>query len=435
MKEHGLDVQKLTVTGDAGRRAVQAVRTPLGQASTCIGERDASRPGRFFWLAGLLAFICSRRLSPACSSWVRRIGQRRLAALHVAVAVSVASASVAALMIVLGGMPLGYFLARSIRAVAVLGFLVQLPLALPPLTSGVLLLFLLGPKPVGRLTGGALTDSFAGIVLAEMFVAAPFLIIAAKSAFRPSTRYSKTSPPRSAAARSRFFRVVPAGRVAGHPRGTGACVAARVRRIRRDGDGRLSPVFAAGLYLRRVRRPGAAGDDAVAAADLARHCRHGLQPRLLYSRRRASRRCCMDSGDAAAQPTRRAARCRERRDRRSRLPAETPSRRFRSRHCVGAATRRLAIIGPSGSGKSLTLSLIAGLERDERGSCACVDGRDLGALAARAPSDRLYAAGLRPVSAYDGGEQLAFPVDADATSARYWLERLGLAARTSATAA
>jgi molybdate transport system permease protein len=68
---------------------------------------------------------------------------------------------------------------------AVLGFLVQLPLALPPLASGVLLLFLLGySSPLGRLTSGALTDSFSGIVLAEAFVAAPFLIIAARSTCR-----------------------------------------------------------------------------------------------------------------------------------------------------------------------------------------------------------------------------------------------------------
>ncbi len=67
---------------------------------------------------------------------------------------------------------------------AALGFVVQLPLALPPLASGVLLLFLLGfASPLGRLTGGALTDSFAGIVLAEAFVAAPFLVVAARSAF------------------------------------------------------------------------------------------------------------------------------------------------------------------------------------------------------------------------------------------------------------
>jgi molybdate transport system permease protein len=99
--------------------------------------------------------------------------------------ISIASATLATLVIALGGIPLGYLLARVPgRPVAALGFLVQLPLALPPLTSGVLLLFLVGySTPLGQLASGALTDSFIGIVLAEVFVAAPFLIIAARSAF------------------------------------------------------------------------------------------------------------------------------------------------------------------------------------------------------------------------------------------------------------
>lgn len=106
------------------------------------------------------------------------------ALLH-ACAVSIATASVSTLLIALGGIPLGYLLARVPgRAMAMLGFIVQLPLALPPLSSGILLLFLVGyASPIGRLLNGALTDSFAGIVVAEVFVAAPFLIIAARSGF------------------------------------------------------------------------------------------------------------------------------------------------------------------------------------------------------------------------------------------------------------
>ena len=48
-----------------------------------------------------------------------------------------------------------------------------------------------------------LTDSFAGIVLAEIFVAAPFLIIAARSSFAAIDTASKASPRRSAAGRWR----------------------------------------------------------------------------------------------------------------------------------------------------------------------------------------------------------------------------------------
>jgi ABC-type sulfate transport system permease component len=108
-----------------------------------------------------------------------------LAGLASASVVSLTSATVATALVAICGVPLGYILVRrSGRGMALLGFVVQLPPALPPLASGVLLLFLLGySSPLGRLTNGALTDSFYGIVLAEAFVAAPFLIIAARSAF------------------------------------------------------------------------------------------------------------------------------------------------------------------------------------------------------------------------------------------------------------
>ncbi|MBM9400431.1 ABC transporter permease subunit [Gluconacetobacter azotocaptans] len=111
-------------------------------------------------------------------------GVDRAALLHAA-GVSVASATAATALVAVAGIPLGYVLAhgRGWR-MAVLGGVVQLPLALPPLASGILLLFLLGYGGLlGGLMHGALTESFAGIVLAEAFVAAPFLIVAARSAF------------------------------------------------------------------------------------------------------------------------------------------------------------------------------------------------------------------------------------------------------------
>jgi len=50
--------------------------------------------------------------------------------------------------------------------------------------SGILLIYLVGPYTfLGRLFGGHLTNSLTGIVLAQTFCAAPFLIVAARSAF------------------------------------------------------------------------------------------------------------------------------------------------------------------------------------------------------------------------------------------------------------
>jgi molybdate transport system permease protein len=88
-------------------------------------------------------------------------------------------------VIALLGTPLAYLLARSsgVRSRVLLA-IVALPLALPTLMSGILLLYVVGPFTIpGELFGGKLTDTRAGIVLAQIFVAAPFLIIAARAAF------------------------------------------------------------------------------------------------------------------------------------------------------------------------------------------------------------------------------------------------------------
>jgi ABC-type sulfate/molybdate transport systems ATPase subunit/ABC-type sulfate transport system permease component len=99
--------------------------------------------------------------------------------------VSLESATISLAIITLFGVPLAYLLARSTsRLASSLGVLVMLPLALPPLMSGILLIYLVGPYTyLGRLFDGHLTMSLTGIVLAQTFCSAPFLIVASRSAF------------------------------------------------------------------------------------------------------------------------------------------------------------------------------------------------------------------------------------------------------------
>jgi ABC-type sulfate/molybdate transport systems ATPase subunit/ABC-type sulfate transport system permease component len=99
--------------------------------------------------------------------------------------VSLESATISLVLITLLGVPLAYLLARSqSRLASLIGLVVLLPLALPPLMSGILLIYLVGPYTfLGQLFGGHLTNSLTGIVLAQTFCAAPFLIVAARSAF------------------------------------------------------------------------------------------------------------------------------------------------------------------------------------------------------------------------------------------------------------
>ncbi|QCP49559.1 ATP-binding cassette domain-containing protein [Trinickia violacea] len=385
----------------------------------------AARP--LFWLAALLAvYLCA----PFVAS-VPQLGSADWAsvdwtAMGSAVAVSAASASVASLVILAGGVPLGYFLARSrSRKVALLGFVVQLPLALPPLTSGVLLLFLFGPySPVGRLTGGILTDSFTGIVLAETFVAAPFLIIAAKSAFTAvDPVLDDVAATLGHHAGSRFLRVTLP--VAWPAISAGLALAW----LRAFGEFGATVMVAYHPYSLPVYTYVVFGGQGLPA----------MMPLLLptlviaivcaalsiYTRRQRIGVLPAENGDDEVSPAGRA----------PRAAADDLRLAFRLTRRLGpfdldiaytAATRRLAIIGPSGSGKSLALRVIAGLERNENGTLR-LGATDLGAL----PPERRQIGympqdyGLFPHMTV--AQQLAFPVDADTAGARYWVEHLGLA--------
>lgn len=102
--------------------------------------------------------------------------------------VSALGATISTALIALGGIPLAYALARwrfPLRAL-VTG-LIFAPLVFPAVVSGIVQLLVYGPyAPIGAFFaahGVELTDSLAGVVLAQTFVAAPFAVVAARSAF------------------------------------------------------------------------------------------------------------------------------------------------------------------------------------------------------------------------------------------------------------
>ncbi len=86
------------------------------------------------------------------------------------------------------GVPLAYVLARwRFPGKPLVDALVVLPLVMPPVVGGVMLLTAFGRfTTLGAAAAGLsipLTDSYIGIVLAQTFVASPFLIITARSGF------------------------------------------------------------------------------------------------------------------------------------------------------------------------------------------------------------------------------------------------------------
>jgi molybdate transport system permease protein len=98
---------------------------------------------------------------------------------------SLSCATISLGLVTVFGVPLAFVLARSTsRWSKIVGVVVQIPLALPPLMSGIVLIYIIGPYTfLGRLFDRELTNSRAGIIIAMTFVAAPFLVVAARAAF------------------------------------------------------------------------------------------------------------------------------------------------------------------------------------------------------------------------------------------------------------
>lgn len=96
---------------------------------------------------------------------------------------TLAAATVSTAIATVLGVPLGYWLARArFRGQTAVTALVTFPIVLPPVVSGILLLSVLGNQGVGGLLGVSISRSFAGVVLAQVFVASPFVVLAARSA-------------------------------------------------------------------------------------------------------------------------------------------------------------------------------------------------------------------------------------------------------------
>ncbi|MBF9131137.1 molybdate ABC transporter permease subunit [Plantactinospora sp. S1510] len=117
-----------------------------------------------------------------------------------ALRLSLLTATLATLLCLALGVPLAWLLARvRFPGRRVVRALVTVPLVLPPVVGGVALLLVFGRR---GLLGGWLDSTFgitlpfttAGVVLAEAFVAMPFLIIAVEGALRGAdTRYEEAA--------------------------------------------------------------------------------------------------------------------------------------------------------------------------------------------------------------------------------------------------
>lgn len=111
-----------------------------------------------------------------------------------ALRLSLVTATVSTVISVVIGVPLAWLLARpGARGVSVLRAVITVPLVLPPVVGGVALFTVLGRsgllgRPLYELTGFAFPFTPYAVVLAQVFVALPFLVLSVEGALRAADR-------------------------------------------------------------------------------------------------------------------------------------------------------------------------------------------------------------------------------------------------------
>ncbi|WP_163512602.1 ABC transporter permease [Fodinicola acaciae] len=111
-----------------------------------------------------------------------------------ALQLSVVTATASTVICLVVGVPLAWLLARpGWPGRSVVRALVTVPLVLPPVVGGVALFTVLGRtgllgRPLFQLTGFSLPFSSAAVVVAQSFVALPFLVLSVEGALRAADR-------------------------------------------------------------------------------------------------------------------------------------------------------------------------------------------------------------------------------------------------------
>ena len=114
------------------------------------------------------------------------IGSIQRAEIVDAFILSIITASVSTGIIILFGIPLAYCLSRyNFPGKSILFIVVVIPLVLPPLASGALLLGVFNPSSILNIWFPEIefTQSIIGIIIAQTYVASPFMILASLTAF------------------------------------------------------------------------------------------------------------------------------------------------------------------------------------------------------------------------------------------------------------
>ncbi len=129
-----------------------------------------------------------------------------------AVMLSLKSALIATAMALVVGVPSAYTLARSeFLLKELIDSLVDLPVVLPPLISGLGLLLFFGDTPIGKIISKFIQVVFTptGIVVAQFFIATPFVIRTVRAVFESiDPKYELIAMSLGSSKTEAFFKVV-----------------------------------------------------------------------------------------------------------------------------------------------------------------------------------------------------------------------------------
>ncbi|HEY3951989.1 MAG TPA: ATP-binding cassette domain-containing protein [Streptosporangiaceae bacterium] len=330
--------------------------------------------------------------------------------------VSVVGATISVLIGVVAGIPLAYVLAhRRGWLSSVVGVVVQLPLAVPPLISGILLIYIAGPYTfLGQLSGERLTQTMYGVVIAQSFVSAPFLVVVARSAFRAvDPALDGVAATLGHGRMARFLRVdVP---VAADGLRTGMVL----MWLRAFGEYGTTVVLAYHPYSIPVYVDNLFSSAPLSQAEAPTILAFGVAVLAV-----------------AAGRARLPARVRRRPAPAPLAPVSAPPTpvgfdidatvgTFRLRVAHPESCHRLAVVGPSGSGKSVTLRVLAGLLGPDAGTVT-YGGFDVSRTAPERRRLGYVPQGFGLIPGRTVWQQAVFGVHADPARAAWWLETLHL---------
>jgi ABC-type sulfate/molybdate transport systems ATPase subunit/ABC-type sulfate transport system permease component len=333
-----------------------------------------------------------------------------------ALRVSVEGATISLLFGMVTGIPLAYVLARRRGWLSsVVGVIVQLPLAVPPLISGILLIYIVGPYTfLGQRSGERLTQTMYGVVIAQSFVSLPFLVIVARSAFRAvDASLGDAAATLGHGPLARFFRVdVPAA-------ADGIRAGMILMWLRAFGEYGTVVVLAYHPYSLPVYVDNLFSSAPLSQAEAPTILAFGIAilaisaghiPRPPRVRRRAT--------PAAVAPV-------------STKPApvgfdlDATVGTFHLQVMHPERAHRLAVVGPSGSGKSVTLRALAGLLGPGAGTVT-YGGVDVSRTATERRRLGYVPQGFALMPGRTVWQQANFGVHADPARAAWWLQTLHL---------